>query len=100
MLDKGFRDKVMDIIKSEHLYHPGHFHWGKSSRSHNWIDTISLLNNHQHISMIQSNIRKLVLEIEKCTGKFDAIIGIGMEGNIMSTQLLLEGIPYAYLPYT
>lgn len=100
VLDKDFRDTVMGIIKSEHLYHPGHFHWGKSSRSHNWIDTISLLNNHKYISLIQGNIRKLVLEIENYVGKFDAIIGIGLEGNIMSTQLLLEDIPYAYLPYT
>ena len=100
VLDKDFRDTVMGIIKLEQLYHPGHFHWGKSSRSHNWIDTISVLNNHKYISLIQSNIRKLVLEIENHTGKFDAIIGVGMEGNIMSTQLLLEDIPYAYLPYT
>lgn len=99
--EKGFRKKMMTIIKSEHLYHPGHFHWGKSSRSHNWIDTVSLLNDRTYIRLIQGQIRKQIREIEECQQvKFDAIIGIGMEGNIMSTQLLLEDIPYTYLPYT
>jgi uncharacterized protein YnzC (UPF0291/DUF896 family) len=101
MSENDFRNKIMSIIKSEHLYHPGHFHWGKSSRSHNWIDTMSLLNKRHHIRLIQGKIRSLVREIEETRDiEFDAIIGIGMEGNIMSTQLLLEDIPYAYLPYT
>jgi orotate phosphoribosyltransferase len=99
--DMDFQKEMMSIIRSEHLYHPGHFHWGKSSRSHNWIDTISLLNDRKYIIKIQSKIRSLIKEIrEKRNFKYDIIIGIGMEGNIMSTQLLLEDIPYAYLPYT
>lgn len=101
LTDQDFHDEMMNIIKSEHLYHPGHFHWGKNSRSHNWIDTISLLNDRRYINMIQEKIRMVVKEIEqKKEIKYDVIIGLGMEGNIMSTQLLLEDIPYTYLPYT
>lgn len=99
--EKDFRKEMMTIIKSEHLYHPGHFHWGKGSRSHNWIDTVSLLNDRTHIRLIQGQIRKQIKEIEEFQEvKFDAIIGIGMEGNIMSAQLLFEDMPYTYLPYT
>lgn len=101
LADSDFHDEMMNIIKSEHLYHPGHFHWGKSSRSHNWIDTISLLNDRRYIGMIQKKIRMLIEEIEKAEDiKYDVIIGLGMEGNIMSTQLLLDNTPYTYLPYT
>ena len=101
LADSDFHDEMMNIIKSEHLYHPGHFHWGKSSRSHNWIDTISLLNDRRYIGMIQKKIRMVVGEIEKAENlKYDVIIGLGMEGNIMSTQLLLDNTPYTYLPYT
>lgn len=101
LADHVFHDEMMNIIKLEHLYHPGHFHWGKSSRSHNWIDTISLLNNRRYITMIQEKIRSVTKEIEKVNGKkYDAIIGLGMEGNIMSTKLLLDDAPYTYLPYT
>lgn len=99
--DSVFHDEMMNIIKSNHLYHPGHFHWGKSSRSHNWIDTISLLNDRRYIGMIQEKIRNVAMEIEKVGGKkYDVIIGLGMEGNIMSTQLLLNDSAYTYLPYT
>ena len=101
LADSVFHDGMMNIIKTEHLYHPGHFHWGKSSRSHNWIDTISLLNDSRYIGMIQKKIRMVVKEIEKTENiKYDVIIGLGMEGNIMSTQLLLDDTPYTYLPYT
>lgn len=99
--NKEFQDMMMEIIKSEHLYHPGHFHWGRSSRSHNWIDTISLLNDKQHIQLIQKEVLKVVMEVKKAKAiKFDAIIGLGMEGNVMSTQLLLDEAPYTFLPYT
>lgn len=101
LVDPVFHDEMMNIIKSEHLYHPGHFHWGKSSRSHNWIDTISLLNDRRYIGIIQEKIRMVVKEIEKKDNiQYDVIIGLGMEGNIMSTQLLLDDTPYTYLPYT
>lgn len=101
LADTVFHDEMMNIIKLEHLYHPGHFHWGKSSRSHNWIDTISLLNDRRYIDMIQEKIREVVKEIERVRKiKYDVIIGLGMEGNIMSTQLLLDDAAYTYLPYT
>lgn len=95
-----FQKELMGIIKSEKLYHSGHFHWGENSRSHNWIDTISLLQNRQYNQRIQNEILCLVEKIEKETGNFDAFIGIGTEGNIMSTGLLLKDALYTYLPYT
>ena len=51
--------------------------------------------------MIQGEIRKVVKKIEDINKRhFDVIIGLGMEGNIMSTQLLLDDSLYTYLPYT
>ena len=98
--DNGFHDWIIPILKEEHLFHHGHFHWGKSSRSHNWIDTISLLNDRRHISMIHKEIQKTIKDAEKELGRFDAIVGLGMEGNILSSQLLLDDVPYTYMPYT
>lgn len=99
--DSTFYDRIMNAIKLEHLYHPGHFHWGECSRSHNWIDTISLLNDRRYIVLIQEKIRNVVNEIEGVEGiKYDVVIGLGIEGNIMSTQLLFDDRLYTYLPYT
>lgn len=91
-----FQEELLMIIKKNGLYHQGHFHWGKSSRSHNWIDTVTLLGNNE-------NKRKILDEIERYIKDkgidYDIVIGIGIEGNIMSSRLLLKDKDYTYIPY-
>ncbi len=99
---KEFQDQMMSIIKSERLFHPGHFHRGKDecSRTHHWIDTISLLNKKDYRDKIQKELQRVYDGIEdNKKNKFDAIIGVGMEGNVMSTILQVKDIYYTYTPY-
>ena len=99
---KEFQDQMMSIIKSERLFHPGHFHRGKDecSRTHHWIDTISLLNKKDYRDKIQKELQRVYDWIEdNKKNKFDAIIGVGMEGNVMSTILQVKDIYYTYTPY-
>lgn len=91
-----FQKELLIIIKKNGLFHQGHFHWGKSSRSHNWIDTVTLLSNNE-------NKKKVLNEIDRYVKDraidYDIVIGIGIEGNILSSRLLLKNKDYTYIPY-
>ena len=93
-----FRDKILKIIRNENLFHQGHFHWGVNSRSLNWIDTISLLSDRTYTKQIQQEL----LNVIKNNNNIDCewIIGIGIEGNIISSALLGKAKSYTYLPYS
>lgn len=93
----SFQDYLMDILRKDNLFHQGHFHWGKSSRSFNWIDTISLLSNRDYNKLIQGEMLR-VIEVNKIA--YDMIVGVGIEGNILSSPLLGMHQPYTYLPYS
>lgn len=91
-----FQKDLLKIIKKNGLYHQGHFHWGKSSRSHNWIDTVTLLGNNENKKKILDEIDRYI----KDEGiDYDIVIGIGIEGNILSSRLLLKDKDYTYIPY-
>ena len=91
-----FQKDLLKIIKKNGLYHQGHFHWGKSSRSHNWIDTVTLLGNNENKKKILDEIDRYI----KDKGiDYDIVIGIGIEGNILSSRLLLKDKDYTYIPY-
>lgn len=94
---EAFRKELLSIIKERGLFHQGHFHWGKSSRSHNWIDTITLFNNRKHTGFIQ---KEMVEHIKTNDIQYDCVIGLGVEGNILATPLMTDNKPYTYLPYT
>ena len=92
-----FQKEMLMIIKKNGLYHQGHFHWGKSSRSHNWIDTVTLLSNNENKKKILDEIDRFI----KNKGiDYDIVIGIGIEGNILSSRLLLKDKDYTYIPYS
>ena len=75
-----FQKEMLMIIKKNGLYHQGHFHWGKSSRSHNWIDTVTLLSNNENKKKILDEIDRFI----KNKGiDYDIVIGIGIEGNMV-----------------
>ena len=94
---KEFREKLIKILKEENLFHQGHFHWGKNSRSLNWIDTISLLSDRSHTKLIQ---RELLDVIKNNNIDCRYVIGVGIEGNILSSALLGKAESYTYLPYS
>lgn len=92
-----FQNGITRIIKSGKLYHQGHFHWGLQARSHNWIDTTSLLSKRENVIIIQKEIEK---KINDNGINYDFIIGLGIQGNIMASSLLTKDKPYSFMPYT
>ncbi|MGV1011354.1 MAG: metallophosphoesterase [Flavobacterium sp.] len=95
-----YADELYKIIKRNKLFHSGHFHWSKTSRAHNWIDVSKILENNEHLLLAKKSIVDVV---EKCEliDKFDFVIGLGTEGNIISTRTVIKyNKPYSFLPYS
>lgn len=89
--------KLFQIVKEKKYFKSGHFHWGKNSRAHNWIDTISLLSKHKYLKFAKATLIRL---IEEKKIECDIIIGLGMEGNLLGNYLALKfQKDYTYLPY-
>lgn len=97
-------EKYLDIIARDKLYKEGHYHWSNGEKTLGWINISSFLGN----SIILSNLRKdfksfydLILE-EQNVDKIDAVIGYGMEGNIVGSALvpffINNDIRYLYCP--
>lgn len=94
------QDKLYEIIKEKKLFHQGHFHWSETSRAHNWIDTAKLLEDKEDLYFIKNSIIN-VLETMELIKNTDLIIGLGYEGNIISSKASIKyPIPYTYLPYS
>ncbi|AZI69768.1 metallophosphoesterase [Cloacibacterium normanense] len=98
--NKDIQNKLYNIIKEKKLFHQGHFHWSETSRAHNWIDTAKLLENKEDLYFIKNSIID-VLEKMNLVKNTDLIIGLGYEGNIISSKTSIKySIPYTYLPYS
>ncbi|MCF7560910.1 hypothetical protein L3X39_09710 [Sabulilitoribacter multivorans] len=95
-----FTDGLYYKVKKLNLFHSGHFHWSETSRAHNWIDTSKLIENKKNLSFTKNAIID-VIEKKKLVNKIDLIIGLGYEGNIISTKATIKfNKPYAFLPYS
>lgn len=98
--NKIIEDKLYKIIKDKKLFHQGHFHWSETSRAHNWIDTAKLLEDKEDLYFIKNSIID-VLEKMNLIENTDLIIGLGYEGNIISSKASIKyQVPYTYLPYS
>lgn len=93
----SFQNYLVNIIKRKNIFHQGHFHWGENSRSLNWIDLTSIFKDREATKSIQAELVKF---IEKEQIKYEAVIGIGMDGNILAAPFITKEIPYSYLPYS
>lgn len=95
-----FTDVLYDKVKELKLFHSGHFHWSETSRAHNWIDTSKLIENNEDLSFTKNAIID-VIEKKQLEEKIDLIIGLGYEGNIISSKATIKfNKPYAFLPYS
>lgn len=95
-----FSTMLYNNIKENKLFHSGHFHWSKTSRAHNWIDVSKILENSRDLLLAKKSIIDV---IEKCglSDKFDFVIGLGTEGNIISTRAVIKyNKPFSFLPYS
>ncbi|WP_405252580.1 metallophosphoesterase [Dokdonia sp. Asnod3-C12] len=98
--NKEFTDILYDKVKELNLFQSGHFHWSETSRAHNWIDTSKLIENKDNLSFIKNAVID-VIEKKKFANKIDLIIGLGYEGNIISSKAAIKfNKPYAFLPYS
>ena len=73
---------IMNIVREEHLYKTGHFHW-KDQCVMNWIDTSILLTNSRYLKMISDYIVNRFSEI---LDNAQYIVGLGMKGAILMTS--------------
>ena len=91
-------ERFYTLIKVEGVYRTGHFHWSEKSRAHNWIDVAKLLRNRNIISEAQTAIYE---SVSRNKIDYDAIIGLGMEGNVLSSLIVNDcKKPYSFLPYS
>lgn len=95
----NYSESLFKLVKDKKIFHSGHFHWSETSRAHNWIDVTKILNNYQDLAFAKNAIQDLV---SKNLGEnFDIIIGLGIEGNILATDLSIKkDKPYLFLPYS
>ncbi len=97
-------EKYLDFIAENKLYREGHYHWSNGENTRGWINISAFLGNH----IILSNLRKdfknfyAMLFEKKYVEKIDAVIGYGMEGNIVGSSLepffLKSDIRYIFYP--
>lgn len=101
-IEVDLKEGLFKIIKEKKLFHSGHFHWSDTSRAHNWIDVTKILNNNKDLTLAKNSILDLINKnILTKEQDFDFIIGLGIEGNILSTKLAIKhDKPYSFLPYS
>lgn len=91
--------KLYGIIKKKKLFHSGHFHWGPTSRSLNWIDTLNLIENKEDLAFVQDAIID-VMSIFNLDKNNDLIIGYGYTGTMIASKASIKwNIPFASQPY-
>lgn len=97
--NEEIQEELYRIIKDKSLFNQGHFHWSATSRAHNWIDISRLLEDRENLFFIKNAILDII--DSKIQSGFDMIIGLGYEGNIISTKASIKyDVPYAFLPYS
>lgn len=97
---EDYSDELYEKVKKLNLFHSGHFHWSETSRAHNWIDVSKLIEDRKNLNFVKNAIID-VIENKDLGNKIDLIIGLGYEGNIISTKAAIKyNKPYAFLPYS
>lgn len=90
--------ELIRIIKSNNLFHSGHFHWSETSRAHGWIDVSKLLGDKENLNKCKKYIYETLIQSKV---EFDFVIGLGVEGNMLATRTaILSSTPYSFLPYS
>ena len=94
-----YTDLLYDKVKDLKLYHSGHFHWSETSRAHNWIDVSKLIEDKENLDFVKNAVVDVIED--KKMGDVDLIIGLGYEGNIISSKAAIKyNKPYTFLPYS
>jgi len=98
--NESVSNDLYQIVREKKLFHSGHFHWSETSRAHNWIDISKLLESKEDLHFVKDSIID-VIETFDLAEDCDLIIGLGYEGNIISTKASIKyNKPYTSLPYS
>lgn len=98
--NKTISDYLYVSVQRLNLFHSGHFHWSETSRAHNWIDTSKLIESKENLDFVKNAVID-VIEQKEIQNKVHLIIGLGYEGNIISTKAAIKfNLPYTFLPYS
>lgn len=96
---KFYTTELYEKVKDLKLFHSGHFHWSETSRAHNWIDVSKLIENKDNLNFLKDAIVDVIED--KNLEDVDLIIGLGYEGNIISSKAAIKyNKPYSFLPYS
>ena len=97
-------EKYLNFIAENKLYREGHYHWSNGEKMRGWINISSFLGNHIILSNLRKDFKSFHAKIieKKYTDRIDAVIGYGMEGNIIGSSLvpffLKNDIRYIFYP--
>ena len=96
IVSQDFSIELEKAVYDLELIESGHFYLNKDKHAKDWIDTISLLENHEWLKQIISRFEEY-LNQTKSTDKL-YIIGIGFPGVLLSSALGNKmGFPFSYL---
>lgn len=92
-------DKYVELISKKKLYKEGHYHWSNGDKTLGWINVPELLGNIEILASIRKEFRIFYSERK---GDINAIIGYGLEGNIIGSALtpfcVKENLRYFFHP--
>ncbi|AZA77131.1 hypothetical protein EG347_06245 [Chryseobacterium sp. G0186] len=95
-----FTDVLYDKVRDLKIFYTGHYHYSETSRAHNWIDVSKLIENKDNLNFLKNAVID-VLEKKIGEENIDMIVGLGYEGNIISTKAAIKfNKPYSFLPYS
>lgn len=90
---------LFEHLKKEGNYKEGHFHWKDGRKTLGWVNIASFLGNIDVLEKIKESIIDI---FEQRMEKVKAVIGYGMEGNIIGSVLtdywVEKGVDYYFYP--
>lgn len=75
---------LFEYLKKDGNYKEGHFHWKNGKKTLGWINIASFLGNIDVLSKIKESIIEI---FEQSMQEVPAVVGYGMEGNIIGSAL-------------
>ena len=95
--DIDYSSKIFEEVKRMNIFKSGHFHWSDEAKAHNWLVIPSLLENREISNLCK---KALINLFTKNIKKTDLIVGIGMEGCFLASNVSAKiDIPYSFIPY-
>jgi adenine/guanine phosphoribosyltransferase-like PRPP-binding protein len=94
---RDYSSELFEAVKKKNIFISGHFHWSDEAKAHNWLIIPKLLEDKEIGALCKKALIDLFLQKIK---KTDLIIGIGMEGSFLASNISAKmDIPFSFIPY-